>query len=155
MNVKLTILILLVTVLTAAHCIFGFFVIKEETTKDLITLCQYIWIYNLVGAIGSALQTIGNIIIIVFAILVSDTKRSRCLISYMIKLALLVIFGIIILTTIHSDCRNTYETSYPKTWLYFTITVWYSVAVWGIFATITVLYYLYSFCCKCFCKSDN
>lgn len=133
MSTKLTIIILLSTALTIIHCIFGCIVIKDETNKEIITLCQYIWIYNFFSTVSSAFQTLFGLYVTVFTILITDTKKKKCIISYLIEMALLIAFGTIIYIRTSTECSNIYMNNYPQTWQYFTITYRYAVSIWCIF----------------------
>jgi hypothetical protein len=146
MTCKLTCTICLITIFTVLQCICGFFVLKEETTKSIITACQYIWAYNLSAIIGFVIQTFYNAYAIVFTILTTDGMKKRRIMLYLTGLALLIIIGSIIKVRISSGCIDSYENNYPKTWLYFNVTYWYSVSAWCMFAVVNLLYCIY-YCC--------
>ncbi|AYV84020.1 MAG: hypothetical protein Hyperionvirus15_58 [Hyperionvirus sp.] len=147
---KLTGIVFLSFLLSAAQALVAYYAIYKNSDTEIVTECQYVWLYEVASGIHGTLQAIFSVYTVVCFLLMSEDRKKRPLQSHLTGMGILVIAGIVILKRISPECTLKYENQYPDLWKCFNITFWYAVTILCLFALVNILWLLY----RCFCNQS-
>jgi len=96
MSCKFVILTIGFFIVSLVLTVLGGVTLWNNTNKDVVTACEYVWGYDLLSTLINGTQTIYCLIMIVFAIVKSDAQKRDRVIGYMISQIIILIFGAVI-----------------------------------------------------------